>query len=73
MVTERYGGAARNLRFYLLAAPDAPDAKQAKTLMYELEYEQEKVDRANAQVRARPSALLRPSGFRVHRSEAGEP
>lgn len=37
-----YADAIRNLKLYLLAAPDAPDAKQVKTLIYEIEYRQEK-------------------------------
>jgi tetratricopeptide (TPR) repeat protein len=37
-----YADAIRNLKLYLLAAPDAPDAKQVRTLVYEIEYRQEK-------------------------------
>ncbi len=37
-----YADAIRNLKLYLLAAPDAPDAKQVRTLIYEIEYRQEK-------------------------------
>ena len=38
----KYGEAVRNLRLYLVAAPDATDAKAVKTLIYEIEYRQEK-------------------------------
>ncbi len=37
-----YAGAIRSLRLYLLASPDASDAKQVKNLIYEIEYRQEK-------------------------------
>ena len=40
---EDYAGAAANLKFYLLAAPDASNAADAKTIMYEMEYKAEKV------------------------------
>lgn len=39
-----YGDAARSLRLYLLAAPEATDAREAKTMMYQMEYKQEKED-----------------------------
>ncbi len=47
---EDYSGAARSLRFYLLAAPDASDAKAAKALMFEMEYKQERADKAKAEI-----------------------
>jgi len=42
---EDYGGAAQSLRLYLLAAPEAKDAPDAKALMYAMEYKQEKLDK----------------------------
>jgi tetratricopeptide (TPR) repeat protein len=56
--TEDYAGAAASLKLYLLAAPGAKDAAAAKTLMYEMEYKQEKANKqrsaaaANEQARA---------------------
>ena len=38
----KYKEAIQNLKLYLVAAPDAPDAKAVKTLVYEIEYRQEK-------------------------------
>lgn len=40
-----YAGAARNLKFYLLAAPDAGDAPEARALMYEMEFKAGKAER----------------------------
>ena len=40
-----FAAAAQSLKLYLLAAPDAPDAKAAQNLLYEMEYKQEKVDK----------------------------
>ena len=37
-----YDKAVQNLKLYLLATPDGPDAKAAKSLMYELEFKAEK-------------------------------
>lgn len=37
-----YKEAIQSLKLYLLAAPDAPDAKAVKNLVYEIEYRQEK-------------------------------
>jgi tetratricopeptide (TPR) repeat protein len=37
-----YADAIRSLRLYLLASPDAPDAKAVRNLIYEIEYRQEK-------------------------------
>jgi tetratricopeptide (TPR) repeat protein len=61
--TEDYAGAAASLELYLLAAPGAKDAAGAKTLMYEMEYKQEKADKersaaqANAQLLAQAQRL----------------
>ncbi len=38
----QYAEAIRNLKLYLLAAPNAPDAKEVKSLIFEVEYRQEK-------------------------------
>jgi tetratricopeptide (TPR) repeat protein len=38
----KYREAIQSLKLYLIAAPDAPDAKAVKTLVYEIEYRQEK-------------------------------
>lgn len=40
-----YAGALRSLKLYLLAAPDAPDAKSARSLIYEIEYREEKAEK----------------------------
>lgn len=40
--TGMYSDAIRSLKLYLLAEPDASDAKAVKTLIYEIEYRQEK-------------------------------
>ena len=37
-----YGEAAQSLKLYLIAAPDAADAQQAKELMFEMEFKAEK-------------------------------
>lgn len=39
-----YGDAALSLRLYLLAAPEATDAREARAMMYQMEYKQEKED-----------------------------
>jgi tetratricopeptide (TPR) repeat protein len=38
----KYREAIQSLKLYLLAAPDAPDVKAVKNLVYEIEYRQEK-------------------------------
>jgi len=38
-----YSSAIRSLKLYLVAAPNAPDAKNVEKLIYEIEYRQEKV------------------------------
>ncbi|MBZ5502228.1 MAG: hypothetical protein LAN59_08280 [Acidobacteriia bacterium] len=55
---EDFAGAAASLKLYLLAAPEAKDAADAKTLMYEMEYKQEKADkeRSAAQAQAQQAA-----------------
>jgi tetratricopeptide (TPR) repeat protein len=40
-----YADAIKNLKLYLLAAPDARDAESVKGLIYELEFRQEKADK----------------------------
>lgn len=39
-----YSGATKNLKLYLLSAPEEEEAKTAKTLMYQLEYKVDKAD-----------------------------
>jgi tetratricopeptide (TPR) repeat protein len=46
-----YADAIKNLRLYLLAAPNAADAKKVKELIYEIEYRQEKA--AKTEIRAK--------------------
>ncbi len=50
-----YGPAIQSLKLYLLAAPDASDAKPVKNLIYEIEYRQEKAAK-EAEVKARESS-----------------
>lgn len=45
--------AIRSLKFYLLAAPNAPDAQQAKNQIYALEYRQEKLQKDRLEQRQR--------------------
>jgi hypothetical protein len=45
----RHADAIRNLKLYMLAAPNAPDAKQVRDLMFEIEYRQEESQRAKAE------------------------
>ena len=44
----KYREAMQNLKLYLLAAPDASDAKAVKGLIYEIEYRQEKAAKASS-------------------------
>ena len=48
-----YAKAAQNLKLYLLAAPDSPDAKAVKELMYEMEFKAEKIEKAKAEEQRR--------------------
>lgn len=41
----RYDEAIRNLKLYLLAAPNAPDTKEVRSLVFEIEYRQERAQR----------------------------
>lgn len=43
----KYPEAIRSLKLYVLAAPSAADAKEAKRLVYEIEYRQEEAQRAS--------------------------
>jgi tetratricopeptide (TPR) repeat protein len=43
-----FAAAARSLKLYLVAAPDAPDAKAAQDLLYEMEFRQEKANKEKA-------------------------
>ena len=40
-----YADAMQNLKFYLMAAPNAPDTEKVKDLIYEIEYRQEKASK----------------------------
>ncbi len=51
-----YAKAAQNLKLYLLAAPDSPDAKAVKELMYEMEFKAEKLAKSNAEQQQREQA-----------------
>jgi tetratricopeptide (TPR) repeat protein len=55
---EDYAGAAASLKLYLLAAPAAKDAAAAKTLMYEMEYKQEKADKQRSAAAANEQARV---------------
>ena len=44
----KHADAIRNLKLYMLAAPNAPDAKQVRDLMFEIEYRQEEAKRTQA-------------------------
>jgi len=44
-----FAGASAQLKLYLLVAPNAANAKDAKTLMYELEYRSEKAAKESAE------------------------
>ena len=44
----KYREAIQSLKLYLLAAPEASDAKAVKTLVYEIEYRQEKTARESS-------------------------
>ena len=50
--SEDFSKAAGSLKLYLLAAPGAKDAKEARTLMYELEFKQERADKDKAKTAA---------------------
>ena len=54
---EDYAGAAASLKLYLLAAPGAKDAADAKTLMYEMEYKGEKADKERSAAQASAEQL----------------
>jgi len=45
---DKYKEALQNLKLYLVAAPDASDARAVKGLIYEIEYRQEKAAKASS-------------------------
>jgi tetratricopeptide (TPR) repeat protein len=55
----KYREAIQSLKLYLLAAPDASDAKAVKNLTYEIEYRQEKAAR-DASLQAAPAPKQNP-------------
>lgn len=65
----QYGDAMQSLNFYLLAAPNAPDAGKVKELIYEIEYRKDKAAKESSlqelkrqqeeQQREAPKILLR--------------
>lgn len=80
---EDYAGTSACLKLYLLAAPGAKDVTEAKALMYEMEYKQEKADKersatqAKAQQQAQAQRLLESFrgtwyGRKCHRGESVE-
>jgi tetratricopeptide (TPR) repeat protein len=74
----KYGEAIQSLKLYLLAAPDASDAKAVKNLTYEIEYRQEKAARdASRQTAPAPKQnsfddLLRKIDGRRYTQAAGQ-
>lgn len=58
----RYSEAVRNLKLYLLAVANPADAKQARDLMFEIEYRQEDAQRAKAvaEQKAQAEAEMKP-------------
>lgn len=66
---EDYAGAVWSLKFYLLASPDAKDAKEAKALMYEMEYKQERANKDKAEAEA--MAAKKAQGQRLLESFRG--
>lgn len=60
-----YREAISNLRFYLMAAPDAKDAKEVRNLIYEIEYRQEETRRATSE--------SREMSAKAKRDETGKP
>jgi tetratricopeptide (TPR) repeat protein len=56
---EDYGGAASAFKFYLLAAPNARNAKEIKALMYEMEFKQEKAGKEKAAKQASEDQMRR--------------
>jgi hypothetical protein len=54
---EDYAGAASAFKFYLLAAPNAKNAKDVKTLMYEMEFKSEKAGKEKADKEAAASKI----------------
>jgi tetratricopeptide (TPR) repeat protein len=63
----QYDDAMKNLKFYLIAAPKAPDAEKVKELVYEIEYRKEKAvkdkeataRKASEDIRAQQEAAAR--------------
>ena len=54
---EDYAGASASFKLYLLAAPGAKDAADAKILMYEMEYKQEKANKEQSATQANAQRL----------------
>ncbi|MCL5669637.1 MAG: hypothetical protein M1392_06740 [Gammaproteobacteria bacterium] len=59
---EKYPEAIKNLKLYLHARRDAPDAKQVQELIYEVEYRQEESRRAGVEKKSATTDLSALSG-----------
>ena len=67
----RYQDAIRNIKLYLVAAPNAPDAKDVRALMFEIEYRQEKAQK-EAQEKAEEARRQEAARIERERREAAE-
>ena len=65
-----YADAMQNLKFYLIAAPKAPDAEKMKELIYEIEYRKEKAAK-DKELAARKAAEDKSGRAGGCRQEAG--
>ena len=60
----KYNEAIQSLKLYLVAAPDASDAKAVKTLVYEIEYRQEKAAKEKSAAVAQARVEEKKKGLR---------
>jgi hypothetical protein len=65
-----YGFAVRSLKLCLLAATDAAEVKDAKTLMYEVEYKQEKAQKQEELAQAESDKQAREAAAERSRRQA---
>jgi tetratricopeptide (TPR) repeat protein len=63
---EDYAGASVSLKLYLLAAPGAKDAAEAKTLMYEMEYKGDKAEKERSAAQAKEQQLAQAKQLAEH-------
>ena len=68
----RYDDAIRNLKLYMLAAPDAPDIKQVRNIIYEIEYRKEEAKRQRQEERRQQAKLQIEREAKASRSIAGK-